>query len=108
MLRPCLSCGEVIERGSYCSACDPESQRKRQTAGRRAPAAFRAKVLKRDGGRCRALLHDGTRCPVDDPGGLQAHHLKPLGLGGSNVAANGITLCTHHHRLAERDAWFGK
>ena len=73
----------------------------RVTPGRRQAADFRAKVLKRDGSRCRALLPDGTRCTVDDPAQLEAHHLRKVRDGGGNTMRNGITLCRHHHRLVE-------
>jgi predicted restriction endonuclease len=104
MDRPCLGCGSLIERGSYCPPCDPDRERKRTTPGRRGAAAFRAAVLKRDGNRCRALLPDGTRCPEDDPSRLEAHHVKPLHAGGRDTLQNGVTLCRSHHRVLERAA----
>ena len=91
-LRPCLTCGDLIESGSYCLAHHPDRRRRRVTPGRRRAAEFRAKVLKRDGYRCRALLPNGSRCAVDDPAQLEAH-LRAVRDGGRNTLRTGVTLC---------------
>lgn len=106
-LRPCLRCGELTPEGSYCPQHEPK-RASRSTPGRGSGSAagkLREAALKRDGGQCRALLADGTRCAVDDPRLLQAHHLRPLRLGGSNGLANVVMLCRKHHEQAEREAW---
>ena len=34
-------------------------------------------------------------------GGLDGHHMNPVGTGGADVLENVITLCRWHHTLAE-------
>jgi hypothetical protein len=34
-------------------------------------------------------------------GGLEGHHIIPVGVGGPDVIENVITLCSWHHKLAE-------
>lgn len=52
-------------------------------------AAFRAAVLAR--GRCEV---EGCRRTKR----LEAHHIKPRSRGGKHEAANGLALCSEHHR----------
>lgn len=90
MKRPCLGCGRLIPKGSYCRRC--ASKRKRVTPGRRGAAAFRKAVLSRSGGRCEV-------CGSADR--VEAHHRFALRDGGSNDPANGVALCRAHHERVE-------
>ena len=49
-------------------------------------------MLHRDGFACRV---PGCRCDL----WLHLHHLRHVSRGGSNQAANLVTLCSVHHRL---------
>jgi hypothetical protein len=51
--------------------------------------ACKARVKKRDGGRCRL----GGRCA----GTLDPHHIIPRSLGGRDTDRNVVTLCRKHH-----------
>ena len=103
MLRPCLGCGALV-KGSYCSRCTPAYMRRDPRRGSGWTATkLRNAVMKRDGGRCRALI-DGQRCDVRDPAELEVHHVRKLSEGGSNALANAVLLCRKHHRVLERAA----
>lgn len=58
---------------------------------RTAQHRFRARVLARDGHRCRV---DGCGATED----LVAHHVIGLADGGDDDVRNGLTLCARHHR----------
>ena len=59
----------------------------------------RAFVRARAGGRCEALLHDGTRCPA---AGAECDHVEP---GDDHRATNLQWLCSwHHKRKTQREA----
>jgi predicted restriction endonuclease len=60
-------------------------------------------VLLDAGGRCQAVI-DGVRCDVVGASELEAHHVVALRRGGADSPANGVALCRHHHRMAERTA----
>jgi predicted restriction endonuclease len=103
MLRPCLTCGDLVESGSYCPADDPDRHRPRTTPGRGGGSTitvFRAAVLAKAGHRCE-VVKGGTRCTVTGAGNLEAHHLRPLREGGTNDPANGRACCRRHHRMIE-------
>jgi hypothetical protein len=54
------------------------------------------KARERDGACLYGLWHkDGCQ------GGLDGHHIIPVGVGGPDVIENVITLCRWHHVLAE-------
>ena len=54
------------------------------------------KARKRDGVCLYGIWHkDGCN------GGLDGHHIIPVGLGGPDVVENVISLCRWHHTLAE-------
>lgn len=56
----------------------------------------RAFVRARAGGRCEALLHDGTRCPA---AGAECDHVTP---GDDHRATNLQWLCSWHHKRKTR------
>ncbi|HET8954275.1 MAG TPA: HNH endonuclease signature motif containing protein [Solirubrobacterales bacterium] len=96
MKRPCIGCGRLILKGSYCPRCDPSRKRRRVTPGRGsggAAARFRREVLARAGGRC-------ERCGSTED--VEAHHRRALTDGGSNDPSNGEALCRRCHRPADR------
>jgi hypothetical protein len=84
MRRPCIGCGRLIERGSYCSRCYPRGTSWTQEKFRRATLAL-------TGGRC-------ARCGSTDR--VQAHH-DPAVENGGGSAQVGTPLCWRCHRLAE-------
>ena len=86
-VRPCIVCG-ALTRTSRCPA------HTLRNGSSRAWRELRAYVLARDGRRCTAL-EGGRRCPVTV--GLEVDHVVALADGGSNRAANLITLCREHH-----------
>ena len=88
MKRPCLRCGELTDRGSYCPAHRPRSPS--SIAGRTASwPKTRAQALARDDARC-------TRCGSATD--LHVHHVQAVSAGGSNTLANLVTLCEDCHR----------
>jgi predicted restriction endonuclease len=101
MLRPCITCGVLVENASYCASHDPNSVRRRVTPGRttKAQGKFRRAVLANAGHRCQAIEH-GKRCEVT--AGLQAHHLDRLADSRSYDPRKGVALCPRHHAVAER------
>jgi hypothetical protein len=98
----CLACGCHVPRGqSYCGAHRPirRSAKLRGSGGAR--ERFRREALARAGNRCEAVVR-GVRCDVTDPQQLEAHHVRAISAGGSNVAAaNGVVLCKLHHAAIE-------
>jgi 5-methylcytosine-specific restriction endonuclease McrA len=54
---------------------------------------IRAKVWKRDGGRCRVLV-SGKPCGAVAE---EVHHIVPLSKGGTTTMANLICICKTHH-----------
>ena len=58
-------------------------------------ATFRDEVLRRQGARC-------VVCGFDIPQGLEAAHLVPKRLQGTDDARNGLAMCVLHHRLFDR------
>jgi 5-methylcytosine-specific restriction endonuclease McrA len=85
MLRPCITCGVLITRGSYC-----RRHIKRGSSGKQ--ATFRRKTLAQTGGKCAVCgsVH-----------GVQAHHPHPVAEGGGGAAV-GQPLCIRCHRQAHR------
>jgi len=72
------------------------------SAGRYRPAAVRRAVFHRDGGRCRFLNAEGSRCPARAQ--LEFHHVEPYARGGAATVANIQLMCrAHNAHLAERD-----
>lgn len=57
----------------------------------------RAKVIKRDGGRCTWRLPSGKRCPRTEE--LEVDHKVQPMHGGTHHPDNLRTLCEHHHRI---------
>ena len=57
----------------------------------------RAFVRARAGGRCEALLHDGTRCPA---AGTECDHVEP----GDDHRATNLQCSWHHKRKTQREA----
>jgi hypothetical protein len=66
--------------------------------GRRSaiPAAIRHAVNLRDGGQCTHMHAELGRCL--NRRWTEAHHLKPVSLGGAHATENLTTLCSAHHR----------
>jgi hypothetical protein len=74
-------------------------------SSRYVPAAIRRTAYERDGGRCRFVDTQGTRCPERHY--LEYHHRYPFGLGGGHDLDNICLMCEPHNRyLAELD--YGK
>lgn len=64
---------------------------------RHIPAHIRDRVYTRDGGRCRWIAPDGTRC--DSKWDLEIDHIHPFALGGDHSPENLRLLCAAHNRL---------
>lgn len=93
MTRRCLDCPKLIQAGSRCVECARKHDRARK--GHRSGysrSTWARRVKERDVHRCRV---PGCTTPHDR---LQAHHIKPLSLGGSDALENGLTLCWAHHQ----------
>lgn len=83
MRRPCIRCGCLLERGSYCRPCNPRGTSWRQER-------FRRETLRITGGCC-------ARC--GSPLEVQAHHPHPVCEGGGGATV-GEPLCKPCHRQA--------
>lgn len=83
-LRPCLRCGVLVERGSYCAAHQPVGFYVRPSPSSRDRPSQRltARVRQRDGHRC-------ANCGATDS--LQVHHLNAVADGGQHTPANLVT-----------------
>jgi hypothetical protein len=66
----------------------------------RAYRAQRELVLERDGQRCQAVVLGAD--PAECGGGLQAHHIQPVELGGTDEPENMVCLCRSHNNAARR------
>ena len=89
--RPCLQCGELIRRGSYC-----EAHRPRRTARpwRLISSTLRAQHVAEFGLVCLGLPPIGHAAhPVADLSELSVHHLIPIALGGSDDLDNLVVVC---------------
>lgn len=76
----------------------PGEEKKRS---RRIPAAVRAFVWERDGGRCAYVSPEGVRCERTEL--IQFDHIVPWSKGGPSIAENLRLLCRPHNlRLARR------
>jgi hypothetical protein len=102
MLRPCLRCGALSTRGSYCRLHAPSYSKRNPARGNGWDATkFRRAVLMRAGYRCEAV-ENGVRCEVRGPGNLQAHHVAKITEGGDpHDPRGGRALCHRHHRLID-------
>lgn len=92
MRRPCLTCGTLIESGSYCAAhkpVSPSGSRQARGSGGRMQT-FRRRTLATTGGSC-------ARCGSEDR--VQAHHVIPVGLAPEQEV--GVPLCHRCHREVE-------
>jgi hypothetical protein len=79
------------------SAPKPDKRRR----SRRIPAAVKAQVWERDGGRCVFIGPEGTRC--ESTSFIQFDHIVPWSQGGPSTPANLRLLCRPHNlRLARR------
>jgi 5-methylcytosine-specific restriction endonuclease McrA len=89
-LRPCLTCGTLTRKGSYCPRHAHQGSRAWQTPP---PgwAALRTQTLLRDGQRC--VLCGSTTNPA-------VHHIIPRAHGGPDTPDNLATLCQRCHRRA--------
>lgn len=88
----------MIPTGSYCEACKAKRERGRPQRRSGYSRTKWAKAVKdRDGWRCRVR-------GCETPGyRVEAHHKRPLALGGADTLENGITLCWHHHQAIHRE-----
>lgn len=89
-------CPELCEPGrSRCAeharGSDRRSRAYRQT---------RELVLERDGRRCQAVVLGAD--PAECAGGLQAHHIVDVALGGDDELDNLTILCRVHNNMARR------
>lgn len=93
--RPCIRCGVLIERGSYCPRHQPVGWVERPSPSSRDRPSQRliARVRERDGHACQ-------RCGATER--LQVHHVRGVARGGKHEASNLIVLCADCHRAAER------
>jgi 5-methylcytosine-specific restriction endonuclease McrA len=91
MVKPCLTCG-VLTSSGRCSRCRTMHNRMRKARDGRGSGgkatAFRTKVLAKSGGRCVVC---GTTV------GVEAHHIVPLRMGGTDDPRNGEARCVAHH-----------
>lgn len=94
--KPCVDCGRRTIGGSRCGRCAPRAEVRRQLRQPYRIAYFspeyrraRARRLRRAGGRCEAILSDGTRCLKI---AQETHHLTPLSTARSLRQA--LALCT--------------
>jgi hypothetical protein len=97
---------ERIEARRFGRTHAPRKRRTRtDTSSRYVSAEVRRFVFRRDGGQCRFVDADRTRCPERHR--LEFHHRHPYGLGGGAEAENICLMCGPHNRyLAELD--YGK
>jgi 5-methylcytosine-specific restriction endonuclease McrA len=85
MQRPCLRCGRLIERGSYCPGCKPARLRGR------AGVELRERVKRRD------LVCVECSCPHT----LEIHHVN--GDPTDNRMENLVALCRScHAKVSQR------
>jgi len=98
----CIACGAYCARGdSYCGQHRPIRRSAKLRGGGATISRFRRETLLLAGGRCEAVI-DGVRCETTDPAQLEAHHLRAVTAGGSNVASeNGVCLCRVCHAMIE-------
>ncbi|QWS34918.1 HNH endonuclease [Curtobacterium aetherium] len=78
---------------------DDEETRWQRRRARPNQARFAFAVMARYGARC--AVCDISASPV-----LEAAHVRPNSLKGSDDARNGLPLCSNHHRLFDK-GWFG-
>lgn len=71
--------------------------------GRHIPAAVKAEVWRRDGGRCTYRSAAGQRCPAVTR--LEFDHVVPVARGGASTAANLRLRCRAHNQLAAEGAF---
>jgi 5-methylcytosine-specific restriction endonuclease McrA len=87
LTRPCLRCGTLTRRGSYCRRCDWKARRKINTGW--------------DWGKRRAAVRERDLCvrcgSADD---LEVHHRIPLTERGTNAADNLELRCHRCHSAA--------
>jgi hypothetical protein len=57
-------------------------------------------VLERDGRRCQAVVLGAN--PAECGGGLQAHHIVDVQMGGTDEATNLVAVCRTHNNMARR------
>ena len=93
-MRPCLGCGRLISRKSYCHMCDPMNARRIEKRGSGwQQTKFREAVLKAAGNKCERCGATGVP--------LQAHHLVPVAQRPqAHDPMEGAALCEPCHRLA--------
>jgi 5-methylcytosine-specific restriction endonuclease McrA len=85
--KPCLVCGRLTERSSYCKRHQPP--RTAPTSVDRIHWRKAAKARARNGNRCQVCGADAV---------LEVHHLIAVSPGGDHSLGNLITLCADCHR----------
>ena len=103
MLRSCAACGRIHDSRETCAARRRLPLPKKEQQAFRSTDAWTRKSLavrQRDLGLCRVCLEEGVLTWKE----LSVHHIVPLTedfdrrLDEDNL----ITLCSRHHRMAER------
>jgi hypothetical protein len=84
-----------LERTKLGATERPRAMREPALGSRRAPAAVRRAVWRRDGGRC-AFLGAAGRCT--ERGGLEFHHVVPYAAGGEATVETIALRCRAHNR----------
>jgi 5-methylcytosine-specific restriction protein A len=85
--RPCLGCGQLVPKGSYCSDCGSTSAR-----GYHGGWDALSKQVIREEGCCRDCGTTGT------PGNpLTCDHIIPKAMGGTDERSNLTVRCRRHN-----------
>jgi 5-methylcytosine-specific restriction enzyme A len=92
---PTPGCPRLLAQGQRCPEHQPSFGTSTYRQSRpRGWERVRRTVLRRDRGRCTALLSGGQRCGAP---ASEVDHIVPRSAGGSDSMANLQSLCGYHH-----------
>jgi hypothetical protein len=97
---------DKLAREKFAQTDEPRPGRPRHPRARKASAAVRRIVWKRDGGRCKYISPDGHRC--EETRRIQTHHLDPWVLAGDADSPDAYELRCQQHNDYEGRLYFGK